>query len=61
MFIEDPLSLSAGSVLRAKFLQYGGSRDPYEMLNDFLGNDIMRSTKGGLVPNICSLRKELNM
>ncbi|XP_031484257.1 mitochondrial intermediate peptidase, mitochondrial isoform X2 [Nymphaea colorata] len=61
VFNDEPLSLSAGSILRTKFLQYGGSRDPSEMLNDFLGNGIMRNTNGGSVPNVCSLRKELNM
>ncbi|CAN6173345.1 unnamed protein product [Urochloa humidicola] len=58
---EDPLSRSAGSAIRDKFLRYGGSKDPSSLLKDFAGDAIIRTTGGGIIPDIGSLRKEIGL
>ncbi|XP_077235756.1 zincin-like metalloproteases family protein isoform X2 [Tasmannia lanceolata] len=59
--LEDPLSLATGSALRNKFLRHGGAKDPSLLLKDFVGDHILRSRDGGVVPNISSLCKEMNL
>ncbi|KAL6530222.1 Mitochondrial intermediate peptidase [Orobanche hederae] len=55
IFEEDPLSPSAGSALRSKLLGHGGAKDPTVMLNDLVGNCVIRSSNGGIIPDITSL------
>ncbi|KAL6541754.1 Mitochondrial intermediate peptidase [Orobanche gracilis] len=55
IFEEDPLSPSAGSALRSKLLQHGGAKDPTVILNDLVGNCVIRSPNGGIIPDITSL------
>lgn len=59
--METPLSLTTGSALRSKFLQHGGAKDPSDLLKDFVGDGVLRYCDGGIVPNISSLCKEMNM
>ncbi|KAK9292090.1 hypothetical protein L1049_020046 [Liquidambar formosana] len=58
---EDPLSLATGSALRTKFLQHGGTEDPAGLLNDLVGDGILRYHDGGLVPDITSLCDEMKL
>ncbi|CAD6335737.1 unnamed protein product [Miscanthus lutarioriparius] len=58
---EDPLSRSAGSAIRDKFLRFGGSKDPSSLLKDFAGDAIIRNSGSGIIPNICSLCKEIGL
>ncbi|KAG5616674.1 hypothetical protein H5410_016498 [Solanum commersonii] len=58
---EDPLSLDTGSALRTKFLQHGGAKDPADILNDLAGSGIVRSCRGGIIPDITSLCKEMEL
>ncbi|RLM55849.1 putative mitochondrial intermediate peptidase, mitochondrial [Panicum miliaceum] len=58
---EDPLSRSAGSTIRDKFLRYGGSKDPSSLLKDFAGDAIIRNSGGGIIPDINSLCKEIDL
>ncbi|KAJ1260491.1 hypothetical protein BS78_10G236400 [Paspalum vaginatum] len=58
---EDPLSRSAGSAIRDKFLRYGGSKDPSSLLKDFAGDAIIRNSDGGITPDIGSLCKEIGL
>lgn len=58
---DDPLSRSTGSVLRDKFLRYGGAKDPSSLLKDFVGDSIIRNSGGGIIPDISSLRKEVGL
>ncbi|XP_049363553.1 mitochondrial intermediate peptidase, mitochondrial [Solanum verrucosum] len=58
---EDPLSLDTGSALRTKFLQHGGAKDPADILNDLAGSGIVRSCHGGIIPDITSLCKEMEL
>ncbi|XP_042511651.1 mitochondrial intermediate peptidase, mitochondrial [Macadamia integrifolia] len=59
--LEDPLSMDAGSALRAKFLQHGGARDPSELLKDLVGDGVLRHSNGGIVPDIDSLCEEMKL
>ncbi|KAK6132192.1 hypothetical protein DH2020_034075 [Rehmannia glutinosa] len=61
MFQEDPLSLAAGSALRSKFLQHGGAKDPTIILNDLVGNRVVRNQNGGIIPGITSLGEEMKL
>ena len=56
---DDPLSRSTGSVLRDKFLRYGGAKDPSALLKDFVGDSVIRNSGDGIIPDISSLRKEV--
>ncbi|KAK9293356.1 hypothetical protein L1049_021348 [Liquidambar formosana] len=58
---EDPLSLATGTALRTKFLQHGGAEDPAGLLNDLVGDGILRYHDGGLVPDITSLCDEMKL
>ncbi|PVH47328.1 hypothetical protein PAHAL_4G037600 [Panicum hallii] len=58
---EDPLSRSAGSTIRDKFLRHGGSKDPSSLLKDFAGDAIIRNSGGGIIPDISSLCKEIDL
>ncbi|OQU76928.1 probable mitochondrial intermediate peptidase, mitochondrial isoform X2 [Sorghum bicolor] len=58
---EDPLSCSAGSAIRNKFLRFGGSKDPSSLLKDFAGDAIIRNSGSGIIPNIGSLCKEIGL
>ncbi|KAG8381486.1 hypothetical protein BUALT_Bualt06G0126800 [Buddleja alternifolia] len=60
-FQKDPLSLSTGSDLRSKFLQHGGAKDPAIILNDLVGNSVVRNQNGGIVPDITSLCEEMKL
>ncbi|GMP24118.1 hypothetical protein CsSME_00001508 [Camellia sinensis var. sinensis] len=58
---DDPLSLATGSALRTKFLQHGGAKDPANLLNDLLGDGILRYRDGGIVPDTTSLCHEMDL
>lgn len=58
---EDPLSVAAGSALRSKFLQHGGAKDPTIILDDLVGNGVIRSQNGGIIPDISSLSEEMKL
>ena len=58
---EDPLSLSTGTAIRSKFLQHGGAKDPVHLLKDFVGSGVVRSYNGGIVPDISSLCKGMDL
>ncbi|GFP88278.1 probable mitochondrial intermediate peptidase mitochondrial [Phtheirospermum japonicum] len=58
---EDPLSLSAGSAVRSKFLQPGGAKDATVILNDLVGDCVIRNQKGGIIPDITSLGEEMKL
>lgn len=59
---EDPLSLHTGSALRTKFLQHGGAKDPASLLNDLVGDGILRYCNGGgIVPDITCLCDEMGL
>ncbi|KAJ4828412.1 Mitochondrial intermediate peptidase [Turnera subulata] len=58
---DDPLSLTTGVALRTKLLQHGGAKDPAEMLNDLVGEGILRYTNGGIVPDMTSFLEELHL
>ncbi|KAL6873710.1 hypothetical protein ACP4OV_013792 [Aristida adscensionis] len=58
---EDPLSRSAGSAVRDKFLRYGGSKDPSSLLKDLAGDAIIRKSGPGIIPDINSLCKEIGL
>ncbi|KAL2227187.1 probable mitochondrial intermediate peptidase, mitochondrial isoform X1 [Sesamum indicum] len=58
---QDPLSLAAGSALRSKFLQHGGAKDPTIILNDLVGNSVVRKQNGGIIPDITSLVEEMQL
>jgi mitochondrial intermediate peptidase len=58
---EDPLSRSTGSAIRDKLLRYGGSKDPSTLLKDFAGDAIVRNCGSGIVPDICSLCREIGL
>ncbi|KAI4332019.1 hypothetical protein L6164_016962 [Bauhinia variegata] len=58
---EDPLSLSAGTALRTKFLQHGGAREPAVLLNDLVGDGILRHCNGGIIPDATSLCYEMKL
>lgn len=55
---EDPLSLTAGTALRTKVLQHGGSKEPAELLNDLVGEGILKHCDGGIVPDITCFLEE---
>ncbi|KAL6004877.1 Mitochondrial intermediate peptidase [Asimina triloba] len=59
--LEDPLSLDTGSVLRTKFLQHGGAKDPSDLMRDFLGDGVIRPCNGGIVPSFGGLCKEMEL
>ncbi|KAK6155840.1 hypothetical protein DH2020_010088 [Rehmannia glutinosa] len=61
MFHQDPLSLAAGNALRSKFLQHGGAKDPTIILNDLVGNRVVRNQNGGIIPDITSLGEEMKL
>ncbi|KAK6132170.1 hypothetical protein DH2020_034095 [Rehmannia glutinosa] len=61
MFHQDPLSLAAGNALRSKFLQHGGAKDPTIILNDLVGNRVVRNQSGGIIPDITSLGEEMKL
>ncbi|GAV64865.1 Peptidase_M3 domain-containing protein [Cephalotus follicularis] len=56
---EDPLSLTTGTALRTKLLQHGGAKEPADLLNDLVGDGILRYCNGGIVPDITSLSDEI--
>lgn len=56
---EDPLSLTTGTALRTKLLQHGGAKEPADMLNDLVGDGILRYCNGGIVPDITSFSDEV--
>ncbi|KAL5744367.1 hypothetical protein ACOSQ2_027483 [Xanthoceras sorbifolium] len=58
---EDPLSLTTGTALRTKLLQHGGAKDPADMLNDLVGNGILRHCSTGIVPDITSFSDEMKL
>lgn len=58
---EDPLSLTTGTALRTKLLKHGGAKEPADMLKDLVGDDILRYSNGGIVPNIASLSREMKL
>uniref|UniRef100_A0A6N2NGG8 Peptidase M3A/M3B catalytic domain-containing protein n=1 Tax=Salix viminalis TaxID=40686 RepID=A0A6N2NGG8_SALVM len=55
---EDPLSLTAGTALRTKLLQHGGSKEPAELLNDLVGEGILKHCDGGIIPDITCFLEE---
>ncbi|KAL0299402.1 UNVERIFIED_CONTAM: Mitochondrial intermediate peptidase, mitochondrial [Sesamum radiatum] len=61
MLQQDPLSPAAGSALRSKFLQHGGAKDPTVILNDLVGNCVVRKQNGGIIPDITSLGEEMQL
>ncbi|KAL0282898.1 UNVERIFIED_CONTAM: Mitochondrial intermediate peptidase, mitochondrial [Sesamum angustifolium] len=58
---QDPLSPAAGSALRSKFLQHGGAKDPTIILNDLVGNCVVRKQNGGIIPDITNLGEEMQL
>ena len=58
---EDPLSLATGTALRTKFLEHGGAKDPADLLTDLVGDGILQSRDGGIVPDFTSLCDELKL
>ncbi|KAF2311734.1 hypothetical protein GH714_026456 [Hevea brasiliensis] len=58
---EDPLSLSTGTSLRTKLLQHGGAKEPSEMLNDLVGEGIVRYCNEGIVPDMTGFMDELRL
>ncbi|KAH9678299.1 mitochondrial intermediate peptidase [Citrus sinensis] len=58
---EDPLSLTTGTTLRTKILQHGGAKEPADMLNDLVGDGILRYCNGGIVPDITSFSDEVKL
>lgn len=56
---EDSLSLKTGAALRTKLLQYGGAKDPVDLLNGLVGDGILRDCNGGMVPDITCLWDEM--
>ncbi|GAY41367.1 hypothetical protein CUMW_058910 [Citrus unshiu] len=58
---EDPLSLTTGTTIRTKFLQHGGAKEPADMLNDLVGDGILRYCNGGIVPDITSFSDEVKL
>ncbi|KAG9452439.1 hypothetical protein H6P81_005343 [Aristolochia fimbriata] len=59
--LEEPLSSTTGSALRTEFLQHGGAKDAVQLLKDVAGEDVLRYHGQGIVPNISSLCKEMNI
>ncbi|KAF9602837.1 hypothetical protein IFM89_031697 [Coptis chinensis] len=59
--VEDPLSRAAGSTLRSELLQHGGAKEPSTLLKDLAGDQILRYHKEGIMPNLTSLCKELEL
>ncbi|XP_021977410.1 mitochondrial intermediate peptidase, mitochondrial [Helianthus annuus] len=58
---DDPLSLETGTAIRTKFLQHGGAKDPAQLLNDLAGDGITKYQNGGIIPDVTSLCRELNL
>lgn len=58
---DDPLSLDTGTALRTKFLQHGGAKEPAEMLNDLVGEGIVKSSGEGIVPDLTSFLDEVKL
>lgn len=58
---EDPLSSSTGTCLRTKLLQHGGAKEPSEMLNDLVGEGIVRYCNSGIVPDMTAFTDELSL
>lgn len=58
---EDPLSLATGTALRTKFLEHGGAKDPADLLTDLVGDGILQSRDGGIVPDLTSLCDEMKL
>lgn len=58
---EDPLSRNTGTALRTKFLQHGGSKEAVDLLTDLVGDGIVRYCDGGVIPDITSLCKEMDL
>ncbi|KAM7266440.1 hypothetical protein ACFE04_004337 [Oxalis oulophora] len=56
---DDPLSLNTGTALREKLLQHGGAKEPADMLNDLVGDGIVRPRDGGIVPDISCISDEI--
>ncbi|XP_020095925.1 probable mitochondrial intermediate peptidase, mitochondrial isoform X1 [Ananas comosus] len=59
--LDDPLSRSTGDAIRTKFLRHGGAKNPSDLLKDFVGDRIIRDCRGGVIPDISSLCKELGL
>lgn len=58
---DDPLSLSTGTAIRSKLLRHGGAKDPADLLRSFVGDGILRSHNGGIVPDTSSLCREMGL
>ncbi|KAB2001622.1 hypothetical protein ES319_D11G006200v1 [Gossypium barbadense] len=58
---EDPLSPTTGTLLRTKLLQYGGAKEPADLLTDLVGDGIVRYHNGGIVPDVTSCLEELKL
>ncbi|XP_057476622.1 mitochondrial intermediate peptidase, mitochondrial isoform X2 [Actinidia eriantha] len=58
---DDPLSLATGSALRTRFLQHGGAKDPAYLLENLVGDGILRYRDGGIVPDTTSLCREMDL
>ncbi|KAK8963084.1 hypothetical protein KSP40_PGU010344 [Platanthera guangdongensis] len=58
---DDPLSLRTGTVIRTKLLRHGGAKDPANLLRNFVGDGILRSHNGGIVPDTSSLCREMGL
>ena len=58
---EDPLSLATGTALRTKFFEHGGAKDPADLLTDLVGDGILQSRDGGIVPDLTSLCDEMKL
>ncbi|KAF6135037.1 hypothetical protein GIB67_014086 [Kingdonia uniflora] len=59
---KDPLSVTTGTTLRAKLLQYGGAKEASTLLKDLVGSDDIQRYHGKvLVPNLTSLCQEMGL
>nr|KJB39354.1 hypothetical protein B456_007G008100 [Gossypium raimondii] len=58
---EDPLSPTTGTLLRTKLLQYGGAKEPADLLTDLVGDGIVRYHNGGIVPDVTSCLEEMKL
>ncbi|XP_021909614.1 probable mitochondrial intermediate peptidase, mitochondrial isoform X2 [Carica papaya] len=58
---EDPLSLTTGTALRTKFLQHGGAKEPVDLLNDLIGEGIIRHCGDGVIPDTSCLLNEVKL
>lgn len=47
--------------MRTKFLQHGGAKEASDLLNDLVGDGVLKKRNGGIVPDITSLCEEMNL